>query len=154
MRKYYLRQTLLGDTHSFRFMINGYKRGYKSEYCWFCKAHFQISSLSSGRVLMDTRLAIIFVTERVKDMDLRSLPQNVDAIMTITESHVTLWQRGKEYSQVKLGDKISPLNMAPKHIMPVETSNVWWYFYSKIIIVRNLHNTIIRPTFWLLMHIR
>ena len=101
---------------------------------------------------MDTRLTVILVDGRGYDVDLIAVPQNVDAILTVAESYVTLWHRGKGYSRVNGGNKISHLDMS------LRTCNASWtfqwimIFYSMTSIAHNLYDTIFWPNF--LMHIK
>ena len=58
--------------------------------------------MSSGRVLMDTRLTIIFVDGQLYEIEKVNVPHNIDAILVAAENHVILWQPGVDYSQVSI----------------------------------------------------
>ena len=57
----------------------------------------QTSVLSSGQILMNTRLTIIVLTEHRYDREETTVPKNVDAILIIEEDRILLWQQGMEY---------------------------------------------------------
>ena len=58
--------------------------------------------MSSGRVLMDTRLTIIFVDGQLYEIEKINVPQNIDAILVTADNHVISWQPGVDYSQVSI----------------------------------------------------
>ena len=61
------------------------------------KLVFQTSVLSSGLVLMDTRLTVIALTEHRYDTEEIIVPQNVDVMLIIGEDRTLLCQKGNEY---------------------------------------------------------
>ena len=67
----------------------------------------QISSLSSGRVLMDTRLTVILLNEDLHHIDVTSLPRNVDAALIIAWNSVIIWQQGMADYKVTYDSKMA-----------------------------------------------
>ena len=63
----------------------------------------QISVMSSGRVLMDTRLTIILLSGRRCEIVEQTLSQNVDAMLVVGENCAMLWQPERGYTQVIYG---------------------------------------------------